>query len=95
MDAMACAVRAAWAALSAATSGGTVDHEALAYQGVETALREPYKPGPAHDVPNQEPVILAHWPGPVVVRAHEAAQREVIVRATTMAGTPVSLGLAT
>src|SRR5262252_8992504 len=77
MDAMACAVRAAWAALSAATSGGTVDHEALAYQGVETALGEPDQPGPAHDVPNQEPVILAHWPGPVIVRADETAQPPV------------------
>src|SRR5262249_46049541 len=74
---MACAVRAAWATLSAATSGGTVDHEALAYQGVETRLGEPDQPGPAHDVPDQEPVILAHWPGSVVVRADEAAQPPV------------------
>src|SRR5690348_5049414 len=77
MDAMACAVRAAWAALSGATSGGTVDHEALAYQGVETTLGEPNQPRPAHDVPDQEPVILANWPGSVVVRADEAAQPPV------------------
>src|SRR5215472_15792063 len=77
MDAMACAVRAAWAALSGATSGGTVDHEALAYQGVETAFGEPDQPGPAHDVPDQEPVVLAHWPGSVVIRADEAAQPPV------------------
>src|SRR5215469_14490628 len=77
MDAMACAVRAAWAALSAATSGGTVDHEALAHQRVETALDQPDQPGPAHDVPDQEAVILTHWPGSVVVRADETAQPPV------------------
>src|SRR5215470_2275263 len=77
MEAMACAVRTAWAALSEATSGGTVDHEALTYQGVETALGEPDQPGPAHDIPDQEPVVLAHWPGSIVVGADEAAQPPV------------------
>src|SRR5215831_9086208 len=74
---MARAVRAAWAALSTATSGGTVDHEALTYQGIETALDKPYQPGTAHDVPDQEPVILAHRPASLVVRANQAAQPPV------------------
>src|SRR5215467_165704 len=74
---MARAVRAAWTALSAATSGGTVDHEALAYQWVQTTLDKPNQPGPAHDVPDQETVILTHRPGSVVVRANQAAQPPV------------------
>src|SRR5260370_23174774 len=73
--------RAVWSASPAVrtpgTSGGTVDDEALAEERVQCALGQPDGSGPAHDVPDQEAVVLADQPRLVVVRPPEAAQPPV------------------
>src|SRR5437899_13058240 len=77
-DAIASAVcRACPAVRTPATSGGTVDHEALADQGVQGALRQADGAGPAGDVPDEEAVVLANGPRLVVVGADGAAQPPV------------------
>src|SRR5215471_3670680 len=77
-DAIAPAVCMAWTAVRMpGTSGGTVDDQALAEDGVQGALRQPQDAGTADDVPHQQPVILPHRPRALVVGADQAAQPPV------------------